>query len=90
MSHQFCAVVGCERVVLPGETQCSKHKNGRDKIDAKIKRLEIARLRIEQFVSNGGDLNSQGALPLGIELFEAFNEISKEFGHPILKKIDEL
>ena len=33
----------------------------------------------------GGDLKSKEAVPLGLELVSAFNEVAKEFGQEILK-----
>jgi hypothetical protein len=56
---------------------------------AKIKRLEAIRIKVEEFVAKGGDLKSQEAVPLGIELIHAFNEVSTEFGHPVLKNIKD-
>ena len=54
---------------------------------AKTDRLERARLKAEEFVAAGGDLKSKDAVPIGMELVNAFNEVSTLFGHPILKDI---
>jgi hypothetical protein len=56
---------------------------------AKTARLERAGKAAEAFVAAGGDLKSKEAVPLGMELINAFNEVSTLFGHPILKPIDE-
>jgi hypothetical protein len=50
---------------------------------AKAKRLDAARIKVEEFVANGGDLKSKEAVPLGQELMHAFKEVSIEFGHPL-------
>jgi hypothetical protein len=60
----------------------------KEELQAKIKRLEAARIKTEEFVAAGGDLKSNEAVPLGMEMIHAFNDLSTEFGHPILKKID--
>jgi hypothetical protein len=51
--------------------------------------LERARKAAEAFVAAGGDLKSKEAVPLGIEMINAFNELSTLFGHPILTRLDE-
>jgi hypothetical protein len=55
---------------------------------AKTKRLEEVGSKAEAFVAAGGDLKSPEAVPLGMELIHAFNDLSTEFGHPILTKIE--
>ncbi len=61
----------------------------RDEIIAKTKRLEIAGSKAEAFVAAGGDLKAPEAVSIGMELINAFNDLSTEFGHPILKKIED-
>ncbi len=56
---------------------------------AKTDRLERARVKAEEFVAAGGDLKSKEAVPLGLEMINAFNELSTLFGHPILKDLNE-
>src|SRR3954471_14536626 len=46
-------------------------------IRQKTARLESARVKIQQFVANGGDLQSSAAVPLGLELIEAFSDLAK-------------
>jgi hypothetical protein len=61
----------------------------KEEILAKTKRLEAVGARVGEFVAAGGDLKSPEATPLGMELIYAFNDLSTELGHPILKKIGE-
>jgi hypothetical protein len=57
---------------------------------AKTDRLERARIKAEQFVAAGGDLMSTEAVPLGLELINAFNEVSTLFGQPILQPKEQI
>jgi len=54
-------------------------------LQAKSNRVHAIRMKVEEFVSAGGALRSKEAAPLGVELFEAFSDISTEFGYRILK-----
>jgi hypothetical protein len=56
----------------------------KNEIQGKIERIHAARMKIEAFVVAGGDLKSKEALPIGLELAEAFTDLSTEFGYPIL------
>jgi hypothetical protein len=56
---------------------------------AKTDRLEKARIKAEEFIAAGGDLKSKEAVPLGVEMFHAWNELATLFGHPILKPLDQ-
>ena len=47
-------------------------------IRQKTARLEAARLKVQQFLDNGGDLKSSDAVPVGVELIQAFSELAKE------------
>jgi hypothetical protein len=40
---------------------------------------------VEDFVERGGDLKSPEAVPLGMELLRAFDDLAIEFGHGVLK-----
>lgn len=53
-------------------------------------RLDAARIRVEEFVANGGDLKSAEAGPIGVELVKAFSEVRAEFGHPISKDAKDI
>lgn len=59
----------------------------KEELKAKTARLDKARLKAEEFVTAGGDLKSAEAVPIGMELIDAFNEVSTLFGHPILKDV---
>jgi hypothetical protein len=61
----------------------------REQWKAKTDRLERARIKAEEFVAAGGDLKSEEAVPLGLEMINACNEVTTLFGHPILKPIGE-
>jgi len=50
----------------------------------------LARIAAAEFVEKGGDLSSKEAVPIELELLNAFNEVSTEFGHPILKDIKKM
>jgi uncharacterized protein with NRDE domain len=54
---------------------------------AKVNRAHAARIKAEEFVVAGGDLKSEAAAPLGIEMLEAWNELATEFTHPVLNEI---
>lgn len=60
----------------------------RDEIIAKTKRLNVAGSKAEAFVAGGGSFGSPEGVSIGMELLNAFNDLSTEFGHPILKKIE--
>jgi hypothetical protein len=48
-------------------------------IREKTARLEAAKLKVQQFLDNGGDLKSSEAVPVGVEFIQAFSELAKEF-----------
>jgi hypothetical protein len=54
-------------------------------IPEKTARLEAARKNVEAFVAKGGDLKSPAAVPVGLELVNAFADLAKDFGYEILK-----
>ncbi len=56
-------------------------------IQEKTERLEVARRKVQDFVDQGGNLKSPEALPLGLELVRAFDDLAKEFGEGILRPI---
>lgn len=58
-------------------------------IEEKTARLESVKEKVKQFVDNGGDLKSLEAVPLGLELIHAYNDLAKEFGYEILKPIEK-
>jgi hypothetical protein len=51
---------------------------------AKSDRAHAARIKSEAFVAAGGDLRSKEAAPLGLEMIQAWNDLSTEFGQPTL------
>ncbi len=54
---------------------------------AKVNRAHKARIKAEEFVVAGGDLKSEAAASLGVEMLEAWNELATEFPHPLLKHL---
>jgi hypothetical protein len=52
----------------------------RQQLQAKIDRVHAARMNAEEFINAGGNLNSQEAGPIGMELIRAANELATEFG----------
>jgi hypothetical protein len=60
-------------------------KPTREQLQAKIDRVKTARIKAEQFINAGGDLNSEEALPIGMELSLAVAQLSCEFGQPLPK-----
>src|ERR1700722_12852591 len=54
----------------------------REQIRARADQLQTAKIKAEQFVDAGGDLNSKEAVTIGRELSLAANELSTEFGQP--------
>ena len=56
---------------------------------AKTARLESVKEKVQRFVNSGGDLKSPEAVPLGVELIQAYEDLAKEFGHEILKPIEK-
>ena len=52
----------------------------REHLQAKIDRVHKARMNAEQFIDAGGDLKSQEAGPIGMELIRATNDLAAEFG----------
>ena len=55
-------------------------------VGQKSERLTATRKQLEAFAGQGGDLRSKEAVPLGLELVHAFNDLAREFGHEILKR----
>ncbi len=53
----------------------------------KTERLRVAREKVEAFVAAGGDIKSPEAVPLGMELVLAANEVGIELGYNILKPV---
>jgi hypothetical protein len=51
----------------------------------KVDRAHAARIKAEEFVAAGGDLQADEGGPLCVEMIEAWNDLSKEFEHAILK-----
>ena len=51
---------------------------------AKVNRAHAARIQAEEFVRAGGDLKSEEAAPLGVEMLESWNELATEFVPPAL------
>lgn len=50
---------------------------------AKVNRAHAARIKAEEFVAAGGDLKSNQAVPLSIEMIDAWNDLLTEFRSPI-------
>jgi hypothetical protein len=59
----------------------------REQLQAKIDRVHAARIKAEQFIDTGGDLDSRVAVLIGAELVLAANELASEFGRTFLKNI---
>jgi hypothetical protein len=59
----------------------------KEQLQAKIDRVHAARIKAEQFIDAGGDLNSTEAFEIGVELSLASDDLSSEFGHTTLKGI---
>lgn len=56
-------------------------------IREKTAKLERVKAKVQDFVDRGGDLKSTEALPLGLEMVQAYDDLAKEFGEGILKPI---
>jgi hypothetical protein len=56
-------------------------------IQEKTARLQAAREKVESFIAAGGDLKSAAAVPLGMELVLAANEVGIELGYNILQPV---
>jgi hypothetical protein len=50
----------------------------------KVNRAHSARIAAEKFVLAGGDLKSIEAVPLGVEMIAAWDDLVAEFVRPIL------
>jgi hypothetical protein len=55
----------------------------------KTARLKAANENVQDFVNKGGDLQSPEAVPLGMELVLAANEVGKDLGYNILVPINK-
>jgi hypothetical protein len=53
-------------------------------LQAKIERVHAARMQVETYVADGGDLKSIEAMPIGLELLRACDELCKEFAPEVL------
>jgi hypothetical protein len=56
-------------------------------LQEKTERLRVAREKAEAFIAAGGDIKSSEAVPLGMELVLAANEVGIELGYNILKPV---
>jgi len=56
----------------------------KEQFKAKVNRAHAARIKAEEFVAAGGDLMSDKAVPLGVEMIEAWDDLVSEFRRPIL------
>jgi hypothetical protein len=61
----------------------------REQLQAKIDRVHAARMRAEQFIDAGKNLDSKEAVEIGVELVLAANGLASEFGRSFLKEITE-
>lgn len=61
----------------------------KEQFQIKVNRAHAARIKAEEFVAAGGDLKSTEAVPLSIEMIEAWNDLSNEFAHPMGRSIRE-
>jgi hypothetical protein len=59
----------------------------RVQLQTKLDRVHAARIKAEEFIDGGGDLDSKGAVLIGVELVLATNELASEFGRPFLNDI---
>jgi hypothetical protein len=59
----------------------------REQLQVKIDRVHAARIKAEQFIDTGGDLDSTGAVLIGAELVLAANELASEFGRTFLENV---
>jgi hypothetical protein len=59
----------------------------RKELQAKIDRAHKARIKAEQFIDAGGELNSHEAGAIGTELVIAAYELAREFGQPGVKEV---
>ncbi len=53
----------------------------------KVNRAHAARIKAEEYIRAGGDLKSEEAAPIGLEMLEAWNDLATEFARPLLKDI---
>ena len=75
---------GEPRVVDGGQRKTEERMaTSKDRLQAKIERIHAARIKVEAFVAAGGDLKSEEAGPIGLELSEGVNELLMEFGSSI-------
>jgi hypothetical protein len=56
-------------------------------LQEKIARLQAANELVESLVDKGVDLQSMEAVPVGLELLHAFDDLAREFGHPIVERL---
>jgi hypothetical protein len=57
----------------------------RQQLQVMVERVHEARMKAEQFIEAGRDLNSKEAVPIGMELSLAADDLAAEFGHLTLK-----
>jgi hypothetical protein len=60
-------------------------KPTRAQLKAKVDRVHEARMKAEEFINAGGDLNSEEAMAIGRELSLASDELAADFGHLTLR-----
>ena len=60
-------------------------KPTRAQLKAKVDRVHESRMKAEEFINAGGDLNSEEAMAIGRELSLAADELAADFGHLTLR-----
>jgi hypothetical protein len=61
----------------------------KERFQVKVNRAHAARIKAEEFVAAGGDLKSTEAVPLSIEMIEAWNDLASEFALPMGNSTEE-
>jgi hypothetical protein len=56
----------------------------KEKFQAKVNRAHAARIKAEEFVAAGGDLLSDVAVPLCMEMIAAWDDLVTEFRRPVV------
>jgi hypothetical protein len=56
-------------------------------LEEKLARFKAAQAEVETLVAAGVDLKSKAAVPAGLELVNAADEVAQEFGYKILKPL---
>ena len=57
-------------------------------LQAKIDRIHAARMQVEKYAADGGNLKAKEAVPIGLELARSCKDLCQEFAQEVLDEMN--